>query len=247
MTNRNSYAMRNAALVTGASRGLGKVIATFLARQSYDLVLTARGAAELKEVAGELESYGGRVLALPGDVTEARHRRQLVEAAESLGRLDLLVNNASALGPSPMPALADYPLDELRRVIEVNLVAPVGLVQLALPLLCASRGLVVNISSDAAAGGYEGWGGYGATKSALDLVSRTLANELRGDRVGVVSVDPGDMRTQMHQDAFPGEDISDRPLPEVTLPFWGWLLGQDPLAVSGARFQAQADRWEVPA
>ena len=122
-----------------------------------------------------------------------------------------------------------------------------GLVQATLPLLRKSGGLVINISSDAASGGYSGWGAYGASKAALDLVSLTLAGELRDDGVAVVSVDPGDMRTQMHQDAFPGEDISDRPLPEVTLPFWAWLLGQPRTLVTGRRFQAQADRWEVAA
>jgi NAD(P)-dependent dehydrogenase (short-subunit alcohol dehydrogenase family) len=122
-----------------------------------------------------------------------------------------------------------------------------GLAQEALPLLRQRAGLIVNISSDAARGGYEGWGAYGATKAALDLVSLTLANELRPAGVSVVAVDPGDMRTQMHQAAFPGEDISDRPLPDVTLPFWAWLLGQPPGSVSGRRYEAQADHWEVSA
>ena len=127
--------------------------------------------------------------------------------------------------------------------------APPPLLEMARssPLLKRSGGLVVNISSDAAIGGYEGWGGYGASKAALDLASLTLANELREDGVGVVSVDPGDMRTQMHQAAFPGEDISDRPLPESTLPFWAWLLNQDVLSISGSRYQAQSERWEVEA
>ena len=146
-----------------------------------------------------------------------------------------------------MPRLAEYPLEALERVLEVNLIAPLGLVQAALPLLRRSAGLVINISSDAAIGGYPGWGAYGASKAALDLASLTLAGELQDDEVAVVSVDPGDMRTQMHQDAFAGEDISDRPLPEVTLPFWAWLLGQPHALVTGRRFQAQSDRWEVAA
>jgi NAD(P)-dependent dehydrogenase (short-subunit alcohol dehydrogenase family) len=146
-----------------------------------------------------------------------------------------------------MPALAHFPLDGLRQVLEVNTIAPLALVQEMLPFLAASGGLVVNISSDAAGGGYEHWGGYGASKAALDLISTTLANELRDQEVGVVSVDPGDMRTDMHQDAFPGEDISDRPLPEETLPFWAWLFGQEPRSISGQRFQAQADLWQVRA
>ena len=133
------------------------------------------------------------------------------------------------------------------RVFEVNTLAPLALIRETLPLLIRSQGLVVNISSDAAVGGYPGWGVYGASKAALDLVSKTLAAELRDRGVSVVSVDPGDMRTKMHQDAYPGQDISDRPLPEVTLPFWAWLLSQPPMKVSGMRYQAQAPVWEVPA
>lgn len=233
------------ALMTGASRGLGRTLAQFLAAQGVDLVLTARGADALDVAAQELAPYGGRVIALPGDVADAGHRRRLAQAAEELGGLDLLVNNASILGPSPLPALADYPLEALEQVLEVNVLAPLGLVQAVLPLLRRRRGLVINLSSDAALGGYAGWGGYGGSKAALDLLSLTLANELADDGVAVVSVDPGDMRTQMHQDAFPGEDISDRPLPEATLPFWAWLLGQDPAAISGKRLRAQAEVWAV--
>jgi NAD(P)-dependent dehydrogenase (short-subunit alcohol dehydrogenase family) len=235
------------ALITGASRGLGVVLAGVLAGQGFDLILTARGAEALEDTADQLAAYGVSVLALPGDVADPTHRRHLVGAARQLGRLDLLINNASELGLSPLPPLADYPLEALERVFQVNLLAPLGLVQAARPLLRESRGLVVNISSDAAVGGYAGWGGYGASKAALDLVSLTLANELRNEGVGVVSVDPGDMRTRMHQAAFPDDDISDRPLPEVTLPFWAWLLGQDRLVVSGGRYAAQAERWAVPA
>jgi NAD(P)-dependent dehydrogenase (short-subunit alcohol dehydrogenase family) len=238
---------RRVALVTGASRGLGAVLAHFLAGQGCDLLLTARGAGALEEIVGKLEPPGGRVVVVAGDVADPSHRRRLVEAAAAWGRLDVLVNNASALGPSPLPPLASYPLSRLEHVLRVNVLAPLALTQTALALLKQSGGLVVNISSDAALGGYPGWGGYGASKAALDLLSLTLANELRGEGVGVVSVDPGDMRTLMHQEAFPGEDISDRPLPEVTLPFWAWLLGQEPLAVSGGRYQAQAEHWELPA
>lgn len=238
---------RRVALITGASRGLGATLAGFLASQGYDLVITARGAEALKTTAESLSDQSDSVIAIPGDVADSNHRRQLIEAARKLSRLDLLINNASALGPSPMPELTNYPLDVLKRVFQVNVFAPIGLVQEALPLFKASHGLIVNISSDAAVGGYAGWGGYGASKAALDLISLTLANELREAGVGVVSIDPGDMRTDMHQAAFPGEDISDRPLPEVTLPFWAWLLNQDPLAVSGGRYEAQAERWVVPA
>lgn len=238
--------MRKVALITGASRGLGAEVALFLARQGTDLVITARGAAALQDMAKLLEKYGVTVKAVAGDVADPAHRRELVRAAEILGRLDILFNNASNLGASPMPPLADYPLDALERVLAVNLIAPLGLIQAALPLLKQSRGLIVNISSDAAKGGYPGWGGYGSSKAALDLATLTLANELRDDGVGVVGVDPGDLRTDMHQQAFPGEDISDRPLPDVTVPFWAWLFAQEPLAVSGGRYQAQAEQWELP-
>jgi NAD(P)-dependent dehydrogenase (short-subunit alcohol dehydrogenase family) len=156
-----------------------------------------------------------------------------------------LVNNASELGPSPLPRLEEYPIGDVERVFRVNVLAPLALIQELLPPLKRSHGRVINISSDAAIGGYPGWGGYGASKAALDLLSLTLAHELRDSGVSVVSVDPGDMRTSMHQAAYPGEDISNRPPPEVTLPFWAWLLHQEPTEVTGRRFQAQAERWEV--
>lgn len=238
--------MNKVALITGASRGLGQTLATFLAGRGFDLMINARGGEALAATAHRLERYGQRVIAIPGDVNDPAHRQQLVQAAQRLGRLDLLVNNASLLGPSPQPSLADYPLETLEQVLAVNLLAPLALIQDTLPLLKQTHGLIVNISSDAAVGGYAGWGGYGSSKAALDLLSLTLANELRGDGVAVVSVDPGDMRTQMHQEAFPGEDISDRPLPDVTIPFWGWLFGQTPLTITGQRFQTQAERWVVP-
>jgi NAD(P)-dependent dehydrogenase (short-subunit alcohol dehydrogenase family) len=239
-------ANRRVALITGASRGLGAELARFLAARGYDLLLTARGEQALWSTAGELERLGGgRVVAEPGDVADPGHRERLAQAAADLGRLDLLVNNASGLGVVPLPPLASYPLDELQQLFSVNVLAPLGLVQRLLPLLEASGGLVVNVSSDAALGGYPGWGGYGATKAALDLISLTLSNEVAARDVAVVSVDPGDLRTRMQQDAFPGEDISDRPEPAVTLPFWAWLLGQPRAAVNGRRFRAQAEVWEV--
>lgn len=237
--------MNRVALITGASRGLGAEITAFLATQDYDLVLTARGADDLEAIAGVVRDRGGRAMALPGDVADGDHRRRLVATARGLGGLDLLFNNASDLGPSPLPPLAAFPLEALPKLFAVNVVAPLGLVQLALPMLAERSGLVVNISSDAATGGYPGWGAYGASKAALDLVSATLANELKPRGVGVVAVDPGDMRTAMHQSAYPGEDISDRPLPEVTLPFWAWLLGQAREQVSGRRYRAQDEKWEV--
>jgi NAD(P)-dependent dehydrogenase (short-subunit alcohol dehydrogenase family) len=233
------------ALITGASKGLGLTIARFFAAQGIDLIITARGSEQLKAAERQLVALGAAVNAFPGDVNDPRHRGLLVEAVRKAGGLDILVNNASTLGPLPLPALIDYPTDGLRQVFETNVEAPLALVQALHPFLAGRRGLVVNATSDASIGGYESWGGYGASKAALDLISLTLANELRDRGIGVVSVDPGDMRTDMQQDAFPGEDISDRPLPDVTVPFWAWLFAQDPLTISGRRFQAQSELWEV--
>jgi len=235
------------ALISGASKGLGRVLAHFLAAQGSNLIITARDERQLVEVARELRDQGGQVRVVAGDVSLPQDRQRLLEAVRAFGHLDLLINNASTLGPLPMPALLDYPLDGLRQVFEINTLAPLALVQAMQPFLSVNRGLVINLTSDAANGGYEGWGGYGASKAALDLISLTLANELREDGISVVSVDPGDMRTDMHQDAFPGEDITDRPLPEATQPFWAWLLGQEPAVISGRRFSAQSELWEVPA
>jgi NAD(P)-dependent dehydrogenase (short-subunit alcohol dehydrogenase family) len=235
------------ALITGASKGLGLTLAHFFAAQRYDLIITARNAEALGKAQVQLEKHGVHIMAVAGDVSDPNHHRYLVEAVRPYGGLDLLVNNASTLGPLPMANLADFPIERLRRVFEVNTIAPLALVQALRPFLSARQGLVINVSSDAAVGGYEGWGGYGASKAALDLISLTLSQELLADQISVVNVDPGDMHTDMHQDAFPGEDISDRRAPEVTLPFWAWLLGQEPAAISGRRFQAQSELWEVPA
>ena len=234
------------AVITGASHGLGQVVAGFVAKQGYSLITMARGEADLSAAARAFAA-GAPVVSIPGDVSRARDRHRLVEAAKTFGRIDLLVNNASDLGDSPLPSLEKASRESFLKVFEVNTLAPLALVRDALPLLIRSQGLVVNITSDAAVGGYPGWGVYGASKAALDLVSKTLASELRDRGVAVVSVDPGDMRTKMHQDAHPGQDISDRPLPDVTLPFWAWLLSQPPMKVSGMRYQAQAPVWEVPA
>jgi len=204
------------AIVTGASRGLGRALAAGLAREGFDLIIDARDAAALDAAAGALRASGARVTAVPGDVTEPAHRAALLAAAQAAGRLDLLVNNAGTLGASPLPALADYPPDELRAAFEVNVIAPVALTQLALPLLRASGGAVLNITSDAAVEAYAGWGGYGAAKAALEQASNVLAAEELGVRVWWA--DPGDLRTDMHQLAFPGEDISDRPEPSAVVP-----------------------------
>lgn len=234
----NSYETHTA-IVTGASRGLGAVVAAVLAGAGYDLVLTARGDDALDATAASLPGEG-LVETVVGDVTDRHHRRAVAETASELGHVTLLVNNASALGPSPLPELADYPLDELRRVFETNVFAPLALVQATRPILSPGA-LVVNVTSDAAVSSYPTWGGYGASKAALGHVTRTLAAE--ENDLHAVAVDPGDMRTRMHQRAFPGEDISDRPDPAVTRPFWVWLLGRDPAAVNGRRFEAQGDAW----
>jgi NAD(P)-dependent dehydrogenase (short-subunit alcohol dehydrogenase family) len=214
------------ALITGASRGFGRALALDLAREGWSLVLDARGAPDLEAVAAELRSSGATVRAMAGDVAEAQHREDLVTAAGELGRLDLLVNNASVLGPSPQPTLDRYPLDVLAHVYEVNVIAPIGLLQRALPLLRESSGTVVNITSDAGVEGYAGWGGYGSSKAALEQVSNVLAAEQPDLRV--YWFDPGDMRTQMHQEAFPGEDISDRAAPESVVPALRALLWNNP-------------------
>ena len=211
--------MTPVALVTGASRGLGATLAGFLAGQGWSLLLTARGAPALEARAEALRALGAEVLALPGDVNDPAHRRALLSGSDRQGGLGLLVNNASELGPSPLPRLVDHPRDAFRSVFQTNVETPLALVQESYSQLRRNHGWVVNITSDAAVGGYPGWGVYGASKAALDLLSRTLANELKEEGITVVSVDPGDLRTAMHQAAFPGEDISDRPLPEVTLPF----------------------------
>ncbi|MCI4348463.1 MAG: SDR family oxidoreductase [Thermoplasmata archaeon] len=243
----NPEAPRPVALVTGASRGLGRVVSEVLASEGWDLVLVARRDGPLTELARELTGRTLEVRTVPGDVSSPELRTRVIGVVAEFGRLDLLVNNASELGPSPLKPLTELSVEELRRIMEVNLLAPLALVTELRPYLRVARGLVVNISSDAAVGGYPGWGGYGASKAALDLATRTLAGELRPEGIRLVSVDPGDMRTEMHQAAFPGEDISDRPLPEATLPFWLWLLSQDRERVTGHRFQAQSERWEVPA
>ena len=234
------------AVVTGASRGLGEVIARVLVERGYNLVIGAREGTALDRVRDELSTGGRRVVALAGDVTDASARRRWIDAARELGGLDVLVNNASELGG--IGPLTTFDVQRFGRVFPVNTGAPIALIQLGLPLLIGCRGLIVNITSDAASAGYPGWGPYGASKAALELLTRTLAVELQDLGVSAVLVDPGDMRTRMHQEAFPTEDISDRPLPDVTAPFWRWLFDQDPEHVRGQRFAAQQEdaRWHQP-
>ncbi|WP_433057818.1 SDR family oxidoreductase [Dactylosporangium sp. CS-033363] len=205
---------KRTAIVTGISRGLGRALAEALTGAGWTVIGDGRTLPPDRP---------GHV---PGDVTDSWHRARLVEAARATGRLDLLVNNAGILGPSPQPYLADYPDDALRAVLEVNLVAPLALTQLALPALRDHGGAVVNISSDAAVGAYPGWGGYGAAKAAVEQLSNVLAAE--EPKLRVWWVDPGDLRTQMHQEAFPGEDIGDRPPPESVAPAFLRLLAERP-------------------
>jgi NAD(P)-dependent dehydrogenase (short-subunit alcohol dehydrogenase family) len=200
------------AIITGASRGLGLALARELARDGWRIIIDARGAEGLERAARELRRLGD-VVAIAGDVSNPEHRHALVAAAGD--RVDLLVNNASALGPSPLPELGSYPLDELERVYRIDVLAPLALVQLALPRL-PHGGCIVNVTSDAAVEAYAGWGGYGSAKAALEQLTAVLAAER--PELRVYAVDPGDMRTQMQQAAFPGEDISDRPPPEESVP-----------------------------
>ena len=217
------------AIVTGASRGLGEALATGLASAGWTVVIDGRDPAALDLAAARIRSRaesGAQVVALAGDITDPAHRSDLTGAAFDLGGLDLVVNNAGTLGAAPLPRLSDYPLGELRVAFEVNVVAPLGLIQDALPLLLdAPRPRLIDITSDAAVEAYGGWGGYGAGKAALDQVGAVLAAELPALRVW--SVDPGDLRTAMHQAAFPGEDISDRPEPASVVPAFLDLIDSD--------------------
>jgi NAD(P)-dependent dehydrogenase (short-subunit alcohol dehydrogenase family) len=226
------------ALITGASRGLGREIARLLAAQQTRLILTARGADALLAVADELRPLT-EVVALPGDVADPAHVERLVQRGlDRFGRIDALVNNASTIGPSPMPALEAYPLEALAEVFQVNTIAPLHLIQRALPAMRAQGdGAIVNVTSDAAVQAYPTWGGYGASKAALEHLSRVLAAELAGSGIRVYTVDPGDMNTQMHREAEPGEDLSHLPGPEVSAPAIVRLIQQ--ATVPFGRFEAQ--------
>ncbi|MCX5046100.1 SDR family oxidoreductase [Aldersonia sp. NBC_00410] len=229
---------RNTALITGASAGLGRALSRQLITDGWRVIGTARGAQRLQRVGDEL---GPDFLAVPGDITDPVHRTGLGLLVGGYGGLDLLVNNASRLGPSPMPRLERYPLDEFGRVFDTNVIAPLDLIQILLPALRAADGVIMDISSDAAVAAYPGWGGYGASKAALDQLGAVLAEET--PELRVYAVDPGDMRTQMHQAAFPGEDISDRPEPATVVPALLRLLGSRP---PSGRYVA-ADLAQVPA
>ncbi len=228
------------AIITGASRGLGYALASGLAAAGYRLVIDGRDPAALQAAAARLaflapgpDTADGPVIAVPGDITDPEHRAALAAAAARLGGPDLLIHNAGTLGASPLPALADYPVAALRDALEVNVVAPVALTQLLLPDLRARGGAVICVTSDAAVAAYAGWGGYGAAKAALEQAGNVLAAEEPAVRVW--RVDPGDLRTRMHQDAFPGQDISDRPLPETVVPAFLRLITE---RMPSGRYQA---------
>ncbi|HLI90022.1 MAG TPA: SDR family oxidoreductase [Ktedonobacteraceae bacterium] len=211
------------AFISGASRGLGLALARRLAREGWNLIIDARGAEALEAARAELAQLTN-VIAIAGDVNDPAHRAALVEAAQPFGTLDLLVNNASILGPSPQPFLLDYPLDVLEQVYRTNVIAPLALIQ-AFRRMLAPGARIINITSDAGVEDYAGWGGYGSSKAALEQLSHILAAE--NPDLRVYRVDPGDMRTRMHQEAFPGEDISDRPPPEESVPGLLELIGGD--------------------
>lgn len=211
------------ALITGASRGLGLALARQLAHDGWNLVLDARGADALEQVRAELAQHG-EIITIAGDVSDPEHRKALAHAALQLGGLDVLVNNASILGASPQPALLDQPLDALEHIYRINTIAPLGVIQ-AVRATLKPNARLINITSDAAIQPYEGWGGYGSSKAALEQLSAILAAECPQWRV--YWLDPGDMNTQMHQEAFPNEDISDRPMPDTTVPTLLRLINDD--------------------
>ena len=238
----NNQSTAKTALITGASRGLGLALAQALAQQGWRLIINARGQEALTQARQEVEKWT-TVTAVSGDISQKAHRQALAVAARAAGGLDLVINNAGMLGPSPQPALLDYPLDTLETVFRVNVVAQLGVLQaVAGSLKPAAR--IINISSDAAVEPYAGWGGYGASKAAFEQLSAVLAVELAEQLpdVRLYWVDPGDMRTQMHQDAFPGEDISDRPLPESSVPGILALLHDD---LPNGRYQSQKQTAEA--
>lgn len=229
------------ALITGASRGLGLALARGLATRGWNLIITARDEDRLRSVRDDIATRT-HVAAIAGDVTDPAHRNALAVLARGHAGLDAVINNASDLGPSPLPPLLDYPLDALTAVLETNIVAPLGLLQAVRDEL-KQGARIINVTSDAAVNAYNGWGGYGASKAALEQLSAVFAAE--NPSIKVYWVDPGDLRTDMHQAAFPGEDISDRPLPEVRVPAFVTLLEGD--LPSGRYVAAELGRAAVEA
>ncbi|HEY4691295.1 MAG TPA: SDR family oxidoreductase [Anaerolineae bacterium] len=234
-------------LITGGSRGLGKVLARVFAAEGARVAIAARNAEMLESARREIEAAGGAVLALTADMTrQADIERVVASAIDRFGRIDVLINNAGTLGPTPRPALLNTDPDALLETFRTNTVGPLRVTQTVLPhMIRQGRGLVINVTSDAARGAYPEWGAYGASKAALELIGLTWAAELQGTGVRVVNVDPGDLQTDMQQAAFPGEDISDRALPETAAPAFVWLASEEGWHVNGERVQAQEYRHEA--
>ncbi len=226
--------MNHVALLTGGSRGLGRVLGHALLSRGWTLITDGRDETSLRALVDAQTGSRDRLITVAGDVTDEAHRTHLRDQVNRLGRLDLLVNNASTLGATPLPRLGRQPADNLADVYRTNVLAPHALTTVLLPVLRANGGTVVNVTSDAAVEAYAGWGAYGASKAALEQWSNVLAAE--EPDISVYWVDPGDLRTDLHQEAFPGEDISDRPLPDVAVPGLLHLLDERP---PSGRYRAQ--------
>ncbi len=228
------------ALITGSSKGLGRALAHAYAGAGARVVINARGAAALEATRSELAAKGAQVLALPADATRLGDIARLVDTTLShFGRIDVLINNAGILGPSPRPNLADFAASDLAEIFRANVIGPILMTQAVLPhMLNLKRGLIINITSDAGQIGYPGWGGYGAAKAALELITKSWAAELEGTGVRVNAVNPGDLQTEMHQLAFPGEDISDRLDPFTVTDIFLWLASDAAANITGQRFDA---------